>query len=113
MKPGFLFVRASALMLLQFAIAAVALAATEMGQYPAGAFGQMKVGILPPPGFVLENGTLAYTAREFVNGDGTTQELDTTVLVNRTLGMWTTDWKLLGADFAVAAAIPHPVVLPT
>jgi hypothetical protein len=83
-----------------------AVAGTEMGQYPAGAFGQMKVGILPPPGFVLENGTLAYTAKEFVNGDGSKQDLETTVLVNRTLGMWVTDKKVLGADFAMAAAIP-------
>ncbi len=81
-------------------------AATEMGQYPGGAFGQMKAAILPPPGFVIENGTLAYTASEFVEGDGNSKDLDVTMVVNRTLGLWTTDWDLLGADLAVAISIP-------
>lgn len=106
MKVVFPIAWMSALTVSLLVYASGTLAGTEMGQYPAGAFGQMKVGILQPPGFVMENGTLAYTAREFVNGDGTKQDLNTTVLVNRTLGMWVTDREILGADFAMAAAIP-------
>lgn len=67
---------------------------------------EMKVGINPPPGFVLENGTLMYFAREFVDGSGNSQDFDMNVVVNRTLGLWTTNLKLLGADYSVAAAIP-------
>ena len=82
-------------------------AATEYGQYPAGAFGQMKVAALPADGVtIIENGTLVYNAREFVSGDGSSQNFDTRVIANRTLGMHTTSLELFGADYAFAAAIP-------
>ncbi len=82
-------------------------AATEYGQYPAGAFGQMKVAALPADGVtIIENGTLVYNAREFVSGNGSSQNFDTRVIANRTLGMHTTSLELFGADYAFAAAIP-------
>jgi len=82
-------------------------AQTEYGQYPAGAFGQMKVAVVPPEGpTIVENGTLIYSASEFVDGDGNKQNFDTRVVANRTLAMKTTSLDILGADYAYAAAIP-------
>ncbi len=82
-------------------------AQTEYGQYPAGAFGQMKVAVVPPEGTtVMENGTLIYSASKFVDGDGVERDFETSVVANRTLGMKTTSLDIFGADYAFAGAIP-------
>ena len=93
---------------LQLSLAySVSFAQTEYGQYPAGAFGQMKVAVLPPvESTIVENGTLIYRANEFVEGNGNTIDFDTNVVANRTLILRTTGLELLGADYAYALAVP-------
>ena len=49
-----------------WAVASPVVAQTELGHYGGGAGGQMKVAVLPPPGFVVENGTLGFFASEFI-----------------------------------------------
>ena len=57
------------------------------GNYAPGAFTGMKGALTPPPGkFVLENGTLFYNTREFVDSDGNRLPTDTVnALANRTI----------------------------
>ena len=78
------------------------------GNYAAGAFTGMKGALQPPPGkFVLENGTLFYNTREFVDSDGNTLPTDTVnVLANRTIIGYVTDVKILGGDYFPAVIIP-------
>ena len=57
------------------------------GNYPGGAVAGMKGSILPPPGkFLLENGTLFYNTRQFVDGSGRTIPTDVSnIVANRTM----------------------------
>jgi hypothetical protein len=78
------------------------------GNYAAGAFTGMK-GMLTaaPKSFVLENGTLFYNTRDFVDSDGNTQQIDTVnALANRTIIGYVTDVKILGGDYFPAVIIP-------
>jgi hypothetical protein len=99
--------RNSVLVILLFFYCGVSSAQTEYGQYPAGAFGQMKAAVVPGDGStVIENGTLIYSARDFIDGNEIKQNFETTVVANRTLIMRTTSLDILGADYAIAGAIP-------
>lgn len=78
------------------------------GNYPPGGFTGSRANIQAPPGtWVVENGTLSYQTREFVDGDGNTSTTGTVdVLVNRTLVGKVTDFKILGGDFFPAIVVP-------
>lgn len=78
------------------------------GNYPPGGFTSSRANIQAPPGtWILENGTLSYQTREFVDGSGNTSKTGTVdVLVNRTLIGRVTDFKILGGDFFPAIVVP-------
>ncbi len=62
----------------------------------------LRAAIAPPPGtVVLENGSIFYDSREFVDSAGNTVTTDiSNVFVNRTtVGYVVPDFKILGADF--------------
>lgn len=60
-----------------------------------------------PKSFVLENGTLFYNTRDFVDSDGNTLPTDTVnALANRTIIGYVTDVKILGGDYFPAVIIP-------
>ena len=78
------------------------------GNYPAGAVGGMKAALTPSPGsFLLENGTLFYTTRDFVNGQGEPVPTETSnALANRTIFGYVTNLKILGGDYVPAVILP-------
>ncbi len=78
------------------------------GNYAAGAFTGMKGAIIPPSGnFVLENGTLIYNTREFVDSDGNSRDIATVnALANRTIFGHVFDLQILGGDYFPAVIIP-------
>lgn len=75
------------------------------GNYAPNAFTGMKGAILPPPGTaVIENGTLFYRTREFVDGEGNTIETSASnALANRTILGYVFDFEILGANYMPAA----------
>ncbi|MEE9472725.1 MAG: transporter [Acidimicrobiia bacterium] len=77
------------------------------GNYPGGAVGGMKAAMIPPPGsFLLENGTLFYNTREFVDGSGETIPTETSnVVANRTIFGYATPWKILGGNYLAAVIL--------
>ena len=78
------------------------------GNYPGGAVAGMKGSILPPPGnFLLENGTLFYNTREFVDSSGETIPTDiSNIVANRTMFGYVTRWKILGGNYVPAVILP-------
>ncbi len=92
-----------------FGTASVALAQSLIpGNYPPGGFTSSRANIQAPPNtWVIENGTLSYQTREFVDGDGNTSTTGTVdVLVNRTLIGRVLDFQILGGDYFPAIVIP-------
>lgn len=67
----------------------------------------MKSGIMAPGGTrILENGTIFYNTKEFVNSDGDEIPLPTTnALGNRTIIGYVTESKILGANYNPAVII--------
>ena len=78
------------------------------GNYPGGAVAGMKASITPPAGsFLLENGTLIYNTREFVDGSGETIPTDiSNIVANRTIFGYVTPWKILGGSYIPAVIVP-------
>jgi hypothetical protein len=78
------------------------------GNYAAGAFTGMKGAIQPPSGkLVLENGTLLYNTKDFVDSDGNSRRTDTVnAAANRTIIGYVTDFKLFGGDYFPAIIVP-------
>ncbi len=77
------------------------------GSYAPFTATQLKAGIMPPPGtIVLENGSIFYDTREFVDSSGKRTRTSTNeTFVNRTtIGYVVPDFKILGGDF-------HPAVM--
>ena len=72
------------------------------GNYGPFSVTTLKAAIAPPPGtVVLENGSIFYITREFVDSDGNKTTTGTSnVFVNRTtFGYVVPDFQILGADF--------------
>ena len=81
--------------------AALAQQTTISGNYAPFSVTVLKAAIAPPPGtVVLENGSVFYNNRDFVDSDGNTIRGKTSnVFVNRTtVGYVVPDFKILGAD---------------
>ena len=78
------------------------------GNYAPGAFTGMKGVYTPPPGkFLLENGTLFYNTRDFVDSNGDARQTDTVnVVANRTIFGYVTPLKILGGDYFPAVIFP-------
>ncbi len=77
--------------------------------------GGLKPGVLlPGPAVALQNGTLFYHARAFTDDDGNVIEdaAELSIIATRFAGLWVTGVKLLGADYAVALAVPIANVAP-
>jgi hypothetical protein len=68
----------------------------------------MKGAITPPSGsFLLENGTLFYNTREFVDGSGETIPTEVSnIVANRTIFGYVTPWKVLGGNYVPAVIVP-------
>jgi hypothetical protein len=79
---------------------------TEYGHYSPGAGGPMKMAILPTSGFVLENGTLVFLTREFVDGSGNSTSYGNNGIANSTSVQWVSEKKTLGARYSTAVIIP-------
>ncbi len=79
---------------------------TEYGLYAPGAAGPMKMAILPPPGLVIENGVLTFFSRDFVAGSGQSTKSDINVVANRTMFVWNSEKKLMGARYQAAIVFP-------
>ena len=95
--------------LVAWAIAASAHAQQPIsGNYPGGAVAGMKGAMFPPEGhFLLENGTLHYNTREFVDGNGDEIQTGTSnVFANRTMFGYVTRWKILGGNYVPAIILP-------
>lgn len=94
------------------AVAAVVSPATAQqpisGNYVPGAFTGMKGAAQPPSNtVVLENGTLLYNTREFVDSSGNRlQTGETNIAANRTIAGYVTDIQILGGDWFPAVIIP-------
>ena len=87
---------------LLYSEAALAQQQTISGNYGPFSVTVLKAAIAPPPGtVVLENGSIFYNNRDFVDSDGNTIRGETSnVFVNRTtIGYVVPDFKILGADF--------------
>ena len=78
----------------------------QPGQYPAGAVGQMKAPISPPPGVYLENGTLLFFSNQFFDSNGNAVSSELNVISNRTAALWNTGIKIFNGDYILAIAIP-------
>jgi hypothetical protein len=78
------------------------------GNYAPGAFTGIKGALQPPAGtFVIENGTLFYATRDFVNSSGDSLPIDTvSALANRTVIGYVTDFQILGGDYFPAVILP-------
>lgn len=78
------------------------------GNFAPGNFTGMKGALTPPPGkFILENGTLVYWTRDFVDSSGDALPTDpVNVIANRTLFGYVTGWKILGGDYFPAVVFP-------
>ena len=91
------------------AVLSVALQATEGGggAYPNGAEGMM-AGAVPPPGLYYINYLTNYSADKVVDqrGDVVLDGLGLSATVNVSRIVYTTDWRLLGADYAMQVLIP-------
>ena len=81
-------------------------AQTEYGHYGPGAGGQMKMAALPPPGLVVENGTLIFNTRKFVDGNGTSTDATGNAVANRTTFIWTSERTILGGRYQAAFVAP-------
>ena len=77
------------------------------GAYPNGAEDFM-VGALPPPGTYFKNYLLYYSASQFKdnNGNDLIPDFDLKVAANVLRFIHVTDYKILGANWAVHAFIP-------
>ena len=78
------------------------------GNYPGGAVAGMKGAIFPPEGhFLLENGTLWYNTRHFVDSSGETIPTNiSNIIANRTMFGYVTRWKVLGGNYVPAVILP-------
>lgn len=78
------------------------------GNYAPGASTGMKSAFQPAPGtFVLENGTMFYNTRDFVDSSGDKLPISTVNSVaNRTILGYVTDWKIFGGDYFPAVILP-------
>lgn len=90
------------------------------GHYVPGFVGGLNSGILPTrPGFILSNGTFFYHANKFVDNTGTevpgNNELN--IIANRLGVLWISPFKVIGAQYAPALALPlanfapNPIIL--
>ena len=80
----------------------------QSGNYASGAFTGMKGAVTPGPGtFVIENGTLIYNTRDFVDSNGNERNIPTVnALANRTILGYTTKFKILGGTYFPAVILP-------
>jgi hypothetical protein len=78
------------------------------GNYAPGAFTGMKGALTPSKGsFMLENGTMFYNTREFVDSDGNSSGTATVnALANRTVFGYVPEWDVLGGRYLPAVIIP-------
>lgn len=77
------------------------------GNYAPNAFTGMKAAIMAPPKTVLiENGTLFYHTREFVDGAGNITEMSASnALANRTILGYVFPFEILRADYSPAVIV--------
>lgn len=83
-------------------LATAAVAQTPIpGNYAPNAASGMKAAIMPPPGtVVLENGSLFYHTRKFVNSSGDEITTSTTdAFANRTILSYVPKFNILGANY--------------
>ncbi len=78
------------------------------GSFAPGNFTGMKGGLTPQKGhFMVENGTLIYNNRNFVNSSGENLSIDpVNVLANRTVLSYVPNWDVLGGRYWAGAIIP-------
>lgn len=71
------------------------------GNYAPNAVNGMKAGVMPPPGtVVVENGSLFYNTRKFVDSAGNEIATSTTnAFANRTVLGYVVDFEFLGANY--------------
>jgi hypothetical protein len=98
------------ILIISIVISSVSLYAQQpiSGNYAAGAFTGMKGAVTPPHGnFMIENGTLHYNTRDFVDSDGNSRETATVnALANRTILGYVFDWQILGGNYFAAVIVP-------
>jgi hypothetical protein len=78
------------------------------GNYPGGAFTGQKGAVTFGKGsLVLENGTLHYNTRDFVNSNGESMQTSTSnIFANRTIVGYVPKFSFLGASYMAAIIIP-------